>query len=107
MTAGERVGLGLGLWLLLGAVANGSAGKWLATAICLLFAGACFTWVFGNAGERARKKREREHWDLIQRLEAEVRAEQEAESSGEWIRNEEGFYVRRQPGNDEAGAVGA
>ena len=106
MTTGERTALGVGMWLLLGAVVNGAAGKWLPTAVCLLFAGAAFTWVFGNANDRARRRREREHRDLIDRLEAEVRAEQEAETSGEWVRNEEGFYVRRQPGDDPAGAAG-
>lgn len=87
---------------MLGAVVNATSGKALATAVCLMFAGACFVWVFGNANDRARRRREREHRDLIDRLEWEVRAEQ----SGEWVRNEEGFYVRRQPGNDQAGAEG-
>lgn len=98
MTTGERTALGVGLWLLLGAVVNGAAGKWLPTTVCLLFAGAAFTWVFGNANDRAHRRREREHRDLIDRL--------EAETSGEWVRNEEGFYVRRQPGDDPAGAPG-
>lgn len=97
MTGGEKVVFALGAWFMLACIVNGYDGRWHASTICLMFGMACFTWVFGKATDRAKARREREHRDLVDRLDAEVRAEEQAASSGEWIRNEEGFYVRRQP----------
>lgn len=91
MTDFEKIGLVAGLWMTLAAVLNGVDTHWLATATCLLFAAAVFTWLFGRASERARDRQEKQRAALLARLEAETRAEQRGPR---YVQNEEGFYVR-------------
>ncbi|AYB69150.1 hypothetical protein SEA_EMIANNA_17 [Gordonia phage Emianna] len=105
MTGPEKVATGVGLWIVLAALVNAVSHDWLSAFTCLMIAAAILTWVFGRGQDRRERRAQRERADLVDRLERDVLAEQ---STGEYVRNEEGFYVRRPNDADQRdrGAVG-
>ncbi|AVD99841.1 hypothetical protein SEA_FLAPPER_20 [Gordonia phage Flapper] len=98
MSMMERLVAAVGAWLVLAAAVNGAEHDWLSSAVCLFWATACLVSVFGLASDRRARRAQREHRALL----AAVERQQSIEArSAEWVRNEEGIYVRL---GDDAGA---
>lgn len=86
----EKVGTGLGLWLVLAALINAAEHHWLVCATLLSAAAGTFIWVFGRASDREARRQQRANEALLDRLERDMNQEN---TSGEYIRNEYGFWV--------------
>ncbi|AXQ62052.1 membrane protein [Gordonia phage Float294] len=105
MSTMERLVIAVGGWLFLAAAVNAKEHHWLAVGVCLAWGTACFLGVFGYAADRRTRRAQRQNSALLAQIERDQRMiDQQQYRSGEWIRTQEGHYVRL--GDDTGGSGG-